>query len=322
MTSTLVLPRHIDAAFDALDLDQSGLLYVSDAVLSLDSLLIACWGTKGSLSEEAATHHKNRNNASSNNNNAKVPPSAVAVSSGSGSTSDSLTLPGVSRSKILQALKSSLLKANVDPDEVAISSRPVVTIDIFRSTAQSLLSPLPHVSQSDVETFSAFQSLNEHDQEKTRVDKRALRRALLAEYDSDVYIRKDEEDVLDEKLRAIEAARRNAGTAAAPNSTMRSTSTVSRSSTSGGAADNLSSQNLASRSYSPNIDTNRSGSTNDPNHSNNNKTVGTGKFDGIRNFVGCDDLMLEKFSKYPSQGFSFDEWKNLVSRPALGNEGH
>jgi hypothetical protein len=318
--SSLVLPFHINAAFEAFNLDGTGLLYVSDAVLALDSLLIACWGTKGSLSENVSTASTKQ---TSNNNKSNTPAAAKQqqqqqVSSGSGSTSDSLTLPGVSRSKILQALKHSLLKANVDPDEVAISSKPVVTLEIFQSTATTLLSPLPNVAQADVDNFAAFQSLNQH-QDKTRVDRRALRRSLFGEYDSDIYIKKDAEDELDERLTELKRQQQLYEKNGSSQQRSPSSSNNGRSASSQQQQqNNNNSISAAGRSAAASI----SNTTINPAEgtpanflslvSDKNK-IASAKFDGVRNVVGCDDLMLNGFAKYPTQGFSFDEWKSIVT---------
>lgn len=318
MSSSLILPRHIDAAFKAFDLDNSGLLYVSDAVLALDSLLIACWGNKSSTGANESGRDTNRSAnqgsgskgpATANESSAQqqqqqqqqIQQQQQQVTSGSGSSTDSLTLPGVSRSKILQALKSALMKADVGPDEVAVSARPVVTRDIFQITASSLLAPLPNVSQADVDIFASFQSLNRHDQDKTRVDRRALRRAFFAEYDSDMYVTKDDDDKLDERIRSGSSSMITSS-----NGNLRSGSTLSSSAsptspTKSGLMAEDDEGAAAASSSSPNGEGGKR------------KKIGTGKFDGIRNMIGCDELMLNEYAKYPQQGFSFDEWKSLVT---------
>ncbi len=307
IATQVVLQVHIDAAFSAFDLDfeedvaapiaaaatsdatapaasrpkRGGKLYLGDAVLALDSLLTACWG------KDAAAGEKKRSSgaggASSNGGRSQSPPPPTSsdlvvnssfsgasksgggsASSGSGISAEALTLPGISRSKILQALKNALYKAGVNPD-ASVSDAPIITKAVFDSAAHALLAPLPGVR--DASSFSAFQSVNQSS-EATRVNKRALRRALFAEYDADIYAVADEEDELDARLRSASAG--SIGSA----STMLNNSSNGRRSAGG---------------------------------------AGSKKFDGYRNLVGCDELLLARFAAYPSQGLSFDEWRAVVA---------
>jgi hypothetical protein len=284
---SLVLQRHIDAAFDAFDLEGSGKLYVGDAVLALDALLVARWGNRGAPGDAAditaaaaATPRPASGAAAGKPSSAmQLSSSAAPAGGGSGAGSEQLTLPGVTRSKILQAIKHALLKANVDPD-AAVSSRPVVTLELLHSAAAALLVAPANVA--DIDAFAAFQSLNGH-VDRTRVDRIALRRSLLAEYDADVYVKRDEDDALDQRVRSGSAY----GLALPSGDAAARGGVAPRRAPRGSAAVNA---------------------------------VGAGKFDGMRSLVGCDDLLLARFAQYPAQGLSFSEWRTLMA-PVADRKG-